>query len=425
VDKIFSQNLTFSFVLIFLLALALFVVRGPVRSMTNSADLTGPYLQSFAWRHGCNPYQPAKVLVDKFFPNANNGKGFNGGIYPPTTSLLMVPITYFQWNTAKKIWMVWTVLVFAITMYLLIRHLLIKFNDSKMFRTSLLVLLIFSPFHTGIALGQVSIVVVCFMILSFLFYLKKCMNMSAFLLAIAVGLKPQLALFLVIFYIVKKKYSIIAIFCAIFALIIISSEIYPLIIDGNQLGSSWTMWLKRVFAGYGVTGGERFLYNDIDKFSTINIQVLVSQFFDDSFKIKIISFSLYFVMIMIFIYQYVKNNKKDDFIVFSALSILMLLPVYHRFYDASLLIVPLLWSILKIRKNDKEMNMSILAFLLLMFSVPGGTILILITPHLPQTISNSFVWNFIVLPHQVWILLISYMLMMFFMKQNSIQQVKV
>jgi hypothetical protein len=60
-----------------------------------------------------------------------------------------------------------------------------------------------------------------------------------------------------------------------------------------------------------------------------------------------------------------------------------------------------------------------------MFSVPGGTILILITPHLPQTISNSFVWNFIVLPHQVWILLISYMLMMFFMKQNSIQQVKV
>jgi hypothetical protein len=391
----------------------------------NSADLTGPYLQSFAWRHGCNPYQPAKILVEKFFPNANNGKGFNGGIYPPTTSLLMMPITYFHWNTAKKIWMIWTLFVFVVTMYLLKRHLLVKFNNSKRLKFSLIALLAFSPFHTGIALGQVSIIVICFMILSFLYYLKGYITIPAFLLAISVGIKPQLALFLVIFYILKKKYKIVIFFGAIYASIVIFSEIYPLIIDGNQLGSSWTMWLRRVFAGYGITGGERFIYTDIDKFSTVNIQVLISQFFDNSFLVKIISFTIYFVMILIFIYEYFRNKENDDFVIFSVLSILMLLPVYHRFYDASLLIVPLIWSILRLKENKAEINMSILTFLLLIFSVPGGTILILLTPHLPQLISTSFVWNFIVLPHQVWILLSSYMLMIIFMKKNGIREIKV
>jgi hypothetical protein len=425
VIKILSQNLNFSFILFFLLAVALFVVRGPVRSVNNSADLTGPYLQSFAWRNGCNPYQSAKILVEKFFPNANNGKGFNGGIYPPTTSLLMMPITYFHWNTAKKIWMIWTIFIFVITMYFLGKQLLIKFNNYKRLKFSLLVLLAFSPFHTGIALGQVSIVVICFMILSFLFYLKSWITLSAFLLAISVGLKPQLALFLVIFYILKKKYRILAIFCVMYASIIVFSEIYPLIIDGNQIGSSWTMWLGRVFAGYGVTGGERFLYTDIDKFSTINIHVLISQFFYNSFLVKIISFITYFLMILVFIYIFLKNKECDDFVVFSVLSMLMLLPVYHRFYDASILIVPLMWSILKVKKIKNDINLSLLAFLLLVFSVPGGTILILLTPHLPQIIKNSAIWNFIILPHQVWILLISYMLMIVIMKRNCVQQVKV
>jgi hypothetical protein len=425
VNKILSQNLNFSFILFFLLALALFVVRGPLRSVNNSADLTGPYLQSFAWRHGCNPYQPAKILVEKFFPNANNGKGFNGGIYPPTTSLLMMPITYFHWDTAKKIWMMWTIFIFSVTMYFLGKQLIIKFNNYGGLKLSFIVLLAFSPFHTGIALGQVSIIVICFMILSFLFSLKNYITLSGFLLALAVGLKPQLALFLVVFYLLRKKYRILTFFGAMYALIIISSEIYPVIIDGNQLGSSWTMWLKRVFAGYGVTGGERFLYDDIDKFSTLNIQVLVSQFFHNSFAVKTISFTIYISMILFFIYFYFNNKKCDEFIIFSLLSILILLPVYHRFYDASLLIVPLLWSILKVKKIKNEKKLSFLALLLLLFSVPGGTILILLTPRLPQIISNSAIWNFIVLPHQVWILLISYILMIFIMKHDRIQQVKV
>jgi hypothetical protein len=310
-------------------------------------------------------------------------------------------------------------------MYLLKRHLLVKFNNSKRLKFSLIALLAFSPFHTGIALGQVSIIVICFMILSFLYYLKGYITIPAFLLAISVGIKPQLALFLVIFYILKKKYKIVIFFGAIYASIVIFSEIYPLIIDGNQLGSSWTMWLRRVFAGYGITGGERFIYTDIDKFSTVNIQVLISQFFDNSFLVKIISFTIYFVMILIFIYEYFRNKENDDFVIFSVLSILMLLPVYHRFYDASLLIVPLIWSILRLKENKAEINMSILTFLLLIFSVPGGTILILLTPHLPQLISTSFVWNFIVLPHQVWILLSSYMLMIIFMKKNGIREIKV
>lgn len=130
-------------------------------------------------------------------------------------------------------------------------------------------------------------------------------------------------------------------------------------------------------------------------------------------------------MILVFIYIFFKNKECDDFVVFSVLSILILLPVYHRFYDASILIVPLLWSILKVKKIKNEINVSLLALLLLVFSVPGGTILILLTPHLPQIIRNSVLWNLIVLPHQVWILLISYMLMIDIMRQNSVQQVKV
>ncbi|WP_462323587.1 glycosyltransferase family 87 protein [Desulfoplanes sp.] len=391
-------------------------MRGPVRSIDNSADLTGPYLQSFVWIRGCNPYQPAEYLADKFLKNKNNGKGFNGAIYPPTTSFLMSPLALFSWSRAKIIWSAISVIIFIITMYLLGNSLIKKKYMYKNIKLFLLIMFLFSPFHTGIALGQLSIVVICFLILTFVFYTNKKIILSSFFLAIAIGLKPQLALFGMLFFVIKKKYPIILISLMFYAVILLCTQMFPVVFHGDHLCSSWSLWIERVFNGYGPTGGDRFLPDDILKFNTVNMHVLISQFVKNNLVIKWLAFALYFLMFACFLLNYKRRTYNNDFVTYSIVMILMLLPVYHRFYDASILILPLSWCIFNYNLRSKII---ILIILLSLFFVPGGTVLILIHPYLSDFIKNSFLWNNFILPHQVWALLAAYVILNLFYKKNK------
>lgn len=412
------------YVIIIFLAALIFIVRGPFRAIDNSADLTGPYLQSFTWVDGGNPYQPAKVLADKYFPNANSGKGFNGTIYPPTTSFLMFPLAFFQWNNAKIIWMFFSTFIYFFTLYLLCMYFYKKNGKKNNIKIFITISLIFSPFHTGIALGQLSVVVICFMILSFLFACKQKNNISGLLLAISVGLKPQLALFYVFYFILNKNFKILKFFTFYYALIIFCTQSYPYLIDGDSLSSSWFMWLQRVSGGYGITGGDRFIYNDILKFNTVNIQILISEFFKDGLIVKIISSSIYIGMIGAFLYVYKKNKVYNNFLSVSLISILALLPVYHRYYDVAILIIPIAWCVLDVHKALYKIYIRVLLTSLLVFILPGGTILILFTKYLPEIWAQSFVWNKILLPHQVWVLFVSFFSMLSIMTVSGKKAVR-
>jgi hypothetical protein len=106
---------------------------------------------------------------------------------------------------------------------------------------------------------------------------------------------------------------------------------------------------------------------------------------------------------LVLLFRRVGNN--NDLLGLSTLAVLSLLPVYHRLYDASLLIFPLAWSLAALPEFRKKLARGTL-LLILVFLVPGGSALEQLqhTSHL-VALQHSWWWTHIVMPHQVWALL--------------------
>lgn len=101
--------------------------------------------------------------------------------------------------------------------------------------------------------------------------------------------------------------------------------------------------------------------------------------------------------------------KKYDLLLLSVLSILMLFPVYHRFYDAGVIIIPLAWALSEYF-SSLQIPSKIVIGLSCIFLIPGSTILIVLNNNgfISDELSKSLIWNIIIMPHQIWALILIY-----------------
>ncbi len=87
---------------IIVLMLGDLVFRAVVPSFTTGKnDFTDPFVASWLWRHGSNLYDVAQATVA--------GKALTESpmrvvpIYPPTTSMLVAPLTFLSWQWANLV----------------------------------------------------------------------------------------------------------------------------------------------------------------------------------------------------------------------------------------------------------------------------------------------------------------------------------
>jgi hypothetical protein len=101
-----------------------------------------------------------------------------------------------------------------------------------------------------------------------------------------------------------------------------------------------------------------------------------------------------------------RSHRSRELLDLSAIAVISLLPVYHRFYDASLLALPLCWAIMTFRKRRRFAVLSLL--LMLPFLVPGGTILQAMADsgRIPAGLANRWWCQSFLMAHQVWALLL-------------------
>src|SRR5690606_32496529 len=87
-------------------------------------------------------------------------------------------------------------------------------------------------------------------------------------------------------------------------------------------------------------------------------------------------------------------------------AVISLLPVYHRVYDAGLLLLPLGWALLA-RRPVTARHRRLALWLLVPFLLPGVSILERLedTGFVFAGVTKSWWWQALVIPHQVWTLL--------------------
>ena len=113
------------------------------------------------------------------------------------------------------------------------------------------------------------------------------------------------------------------------------------------------------------------------------------------------------------------SDQEPELLSLGAVSVIGLLPVYHRFYDAALLVVPLCWCMAKTYGPLRTVA-RIALFLMTPFLFPGAAFLQQLANHgkLADVSGRSWWWDDIVMPHETWALLLLCLVLIYGIKES-------
>lgn len=237
-------------------------------------------------------------------------------------------------------------------------------------------------------------------------------NLGGVLIAASVGLKPQIGLVFLAYYFLQRGWKICG--SAIVGIIVMASA--------GLLRMAHVSWLasyeidNRTLLSTGVLGD--FTERNPTRFGLVNLQVALYPWLHHRSLTNICVLIISAILAVVIVVLIVRASATDELLSLSLLSTFSLLPVYHRFYDAALLMIPLCWLIHRwgrrplystSRVDSKSHVVAVTAILtVIAFSIPGGSILEVLQSKgaIPSVLTRRVWWNGVVMAHAVWILLL-------------------
>jgi Glycosyltransferase family 87 len=368
-----------------------------------SSDLAVPYLATRAWRNGGNPYDHG--TLDQLWPEVGGEeknrpvKKTTLSVYPPTTFILLAPLTFWSWKAAR-----YGMLIINVTLTFLVLSLLLSITkfDSRNWRAILFwaVALGLAPLHTGIALGNLVVPSAALTLLAIWAAFTKRDSLSGLSLALALCLKPQIGGIVWLGYALQRRWRI----CAIAAAISLMLALFAI----GRLELSQVDWMSSWISNYHESVSEGGTNNptasNVSRHHLLNLQWLLHTFLERHWLVNLLVLGFVGFQFALF-WASKRGANQNNLLFFSWLIVLGLLASYHRFYDATLLILPLLWILISWSGlHQKEARLSLL--LIIPFLAPGAVILkeLMAGGYLPCNWELTWWWNSLVMPHQVWML---------------------
>jgi glycosyl transferase family 87 len=392
-----------------------FCIRGPVRLLQDGSgwnDFLSTYIQAKAWGCGKDPYSPQSLIAlwpsDNHRPLFVDAAAANGQLerkagvpspYPLTSLVLLSPFTLFSWSVALRWWIALNVCAVVLACFALVS---ICGCSLAEFRSQVFLGCAFAlaPFHSGLgtanpAMLAVSLTVGCVWVMH-----SHWEKTAGVLLALAICLKPSVAGGLLLFFLIRRRWKVSMIATAGIALVGAVGAI--------RLAVSRVPWFfsylensRRIFAPGSV---DDFTPANPIRFNMVNAQVPIYSLIGNAALANLAALFLAAIMLGCWLW-FSRRHRSSDVLAISFISVVSLIAVYHRFYDAALLIWPLAWSLLAVRKRSTS-----LAVLLLIvpFFLPGAAVLdrLAVTGHIPRQWLNGWFWNDLVMPHEAWVLIL-------------------
>ncbi len=412
-----SGGWTILCLLLLVFAAAEFTVRGPVRALhtaTQFNDFLSPYIQAKALLCGLDPYSP-QVLLKLWPPEAlqytylpkevANGtlvanRGFPTA-YPITAFVLIAPFSLLPWKLAYALWLAVNLILFCVMLCALVALSGLSYRDP---RAILLIAatVALAPFHSGIVTANASLVAVEASVIAVWAARNRHEATTAVLLAVATGLKPQIGLCFLLYYLLRRRWQVCGIALGLLAL---ATAIGLLRLELNH-----TPWLSNYMIDNhtllesGVLGN--FSAINPTRFGLINLQVALYPLLGGTTLTNAAARLFGLALFATWLVLMARKQPHHELLELSAIAVISLLPVYHRFYDATLLVLPLCWAIVSFRKSRSFATLSLL--LMLPFLIPGGTILetAVSSGRIPATLAYRWWSESFVMAHQVWLLLL-------------------
>jgi hypothetical protein len=399
------------------LAVLEFSARGPVRALGWSSrdfnDFISPYVQTRAWLSGRDPYAPSTLaelwpasprppfLLKESADGTLPAKRGLPSPYPVLAFPVLLTFASLPWRIAICAWVVVCVLaVFTIA------AVLIEFAGVR--RNKQLALLIFvsvlllAPVQTAVAASNiVNVVLAVGMVAAFC----QTHNRSAWpgvLLTLALALKPTVAVPFAIYALANRNRSKVIPVAITTGIFLLSLTIIPqhgrTLWWSSFLGNSRSMFASGAIDDYSTANPLHF--------QLVNLQAALFPLLRNRTRTQI---AAWFVSIILFglWFRALRRDREVGLLDLAILVSITLLPLYHRFTDAGLLLAPVAWALRELKGEMKRFAAGCL-LLASPFLIPGATMLQEFSERseVLQNLSRTRLWNLVLLPHESWLILV-------------------
>jgi len=393
-----------------------FIVRGPLRFLSQGSefnDFVSPLVQSRIFVGGNDPYDPFELI--RFWPKETQPPTFlrkdvqegtavsKDGVpspYPPTCFALLSPISVLPWHFAKLLCLTTNCICVLILIYLLLSLSRLRAASSRAYLFVALTLG-FAPLHTALASGNLILPVCAAGVGAIWCSNRRYATAAGALLVIATCLKPPVGIVFLVHNMLRRRWRESMVGIGLSGIIAGATALRMWFGHVNWIGS----YSKNIHDMFALGAINDFTTLNPLRFHLLNLQML-AYLLSDNRRLAMIGSWLVVLGLLAWLMTVKRHEHETELLELSALATIALLPVYHRFTDGILLILPLCWAI---ATDDHQLQKitRVVLLLLLPFLLPGASLLHTLAKYQGaiDRLASSWWWQRIVVPHEVWAIL--------------------
>ncbi|MGB0766514.1 MAG: glycosyltransferase family 87 protein [Phycisphaeraceae bacterium] len=381
----------------------LFVVRGPLRAVDGSRDLAHLYAASALWLEGGNPYS-GEACVERMRSEDLAGPEFlnPGSYYPPPSLAALSPLALVDLATARWFWMGLNLLLCGVLIWALSHWLSVQRLAMGWLIAAVLVVA-WGPVATTISQGQLALVPAACAFAGLVLVERRRPWVAGVLLGIACLIKPQLGLGFLLLIGLRREWAALA--AGLMVIAGVSA------IGVGRLMATVPDWVQQLSANIAVdhgrdemldpSPGARYRHQMIDLRPIVYL--VVPAIWVGKSVIAIVA-----LLAGIAIWRLMRAGLSGyTLLSVSGVGLLLMLPVYHRYYDAVMLL-PLLVLVLNVlRERPGDRLIWLIGLLVLPLVLPLSAALRTLEKggRLPSGLAETWLWENGVMQHHSWCLL--------------------
>jgi len=360
-------------------------------------DFSDIFIGSRLWRHGNNPYDSALAT--------STSKQLAGSelsivpIYPPSAYLLATPLTLLPWKEDNLCWAVLGLVGVGTIAWSLARMGRFALKDDKAWLI-VAVVFTFRPFHTALQVGNAAVITIALCLLAVYLAERDQDLLSGIILALATCVKPQLGIWIFVYYLVRRRWKVAAA-VGVVGVLVAGMAVARIPLTLSAMVANYRHNLQYWF---GPGGENDFTTANRFRFPLIDLQVALYPFLHSAMAANVLAYAIFISGAALWVYAMFRGHLRSAPLAISSLLALSFLCTYHRINDAGILTLPLCWAF---EEGAQQLRRTRLLVVVLVLALAAGqSVLARLGPHLPLWVTSTSWWNLILVPYFVWILLV-------------------
>lgn len=379
---------------------AVFILRGPMRAIVKGEDFAHIYVAVSLWLQGENPYDGVACEASMRAQGYKNPSAvLVGSFYPPTMPAGLAPLGLLDWPTARLVWAGVNLLSCGVLVWAM-ADWLAPLGRRRRWWVALLLVLMSGFIATTLSVGQLSLLVGACLCAGIVFLQRDRSGLAGSLIGFACLMKPQMAMGFLVLLALRRDWRVLAFAVAVIA-------VFSGIGVGRLMFSAPT-WLHDMTQNiHASQSGLSVNDASVDapfRFHLIDMRPLLHVFLPAS-MVGPIAMGFVVTLAGLALFRLFRIGVGEHLLLLSAgVGLLTLLPIYHRYYDAVLLMPLLAVVVLRLKQDRRDCLMWGLALVLAPMFFPGPTALHAVESLVwfPQEIAETWFWRHVVLVHHAW-----------------------